>query len=117
MELNDYYHERGIVKYNGFYLSDHTSQMTKEENERNRVILGEEEMEEREIFETIDYALYKSLPVSIQLNLKDLEGNFLPNVSGELKGYNEASLYIDDYKMPLCQIRHIVLLERTKWYK
>ena len=70
-----------------------------------------------DIYEVIDYSFFKNEQVSIQLNIKDIEGNFLPDVYGFIKGYDELGIYIDHMKIPLEQIRHIVILETTKWYQ
>ncbi|MFW8053374.1 hypothetical protein [Vagococcus fluvialis] len=117
MELNSYYQDRGMMKYNGFYLSEHTSSLEKEKNNRYAVISGKDEMTLETIYEVIDYSFFKNEQVSIQLNIKDIEGNFLPDVYGFIKGYDELGIYIDHMKIPLEQIRHIVILETTKWYQ
>ena len=76
IELNDYYEDRGIVKYNGFYLSEHTADINKASTERNKVIAGRDQMSMELIFEIVDFAIYKNKRISIQLNIKDIEGNF-----------------------------------------
>lgn len=117
MELNNYYEDRGMMKYNGFYLSEHTSSLEKERNKRYGVITGKDEMSVESIYEVIDYSLFKHQQVSMQLNIKNSEGNFLPDIYGFIEGYDEANIYINKVKIPLEQIRHVLLVEISKWYK
>lgn len=67
IELNDYYEDRGIVKYNGFYLSEHTADINTASIERNKVIAGRDQMSMELIFEIVDFAIYKNKRISIQL--------------------------------------------------
>lgn len=117
MELNSYYEDRGMMKYNGFYLSEHMASLEKDRNNRYAIIAGKDEMSVEQIYELIDYALFKDKQVSIQVNVRDIEGNFMPDVYGFLNGYDETGLYINDIRIPLEQIRHVMLIETTKWYE
>ncbi len=116
MELNAYYNDRGVKKYNGFYLSEHTATLDKERNNRYATIAGKDEMSPEQLYEVIDYALFKSKEVSIQLNMKDIEGDFLPDVCGVIDGYDEVNLYVNQVAVPFNQIRHAMLLETKTWY-
>lgn len=117
MELNQYYEDRGMMKYNGFYLSEHTASLKKEITNCYAIIAGKDEMTVDQIYELIDYALFKNQQVSIQVNIKDIGGNFMPDICGFLEGYDETGLYINHIRIPLEQIRHVMLLEATKWYQ
>ena len=117
MELNQYYEDRGMMKYNGFYLSEHTASLKKERDNFYAIIAGKDEMTVDQIYEVIDYALFKDQQVSIQVNIRDIEGNFMPDVCGFLEGYDETGLYLNKTRVPLEQIRHAMLLETTKWYQ
>jgi len=117
MRLNDIYHDRGIQKYNGFFLSEHTENLTNERIHSTETILAKEQMSEELIFETIDFAIYKQKKISIQLNIRDIEGNFLEDITGMIKGYDEANIYLDTVKVPLNQIRHITTFNTKSWYK
>ena len=117
IELNDYYEDRGIVKYNGFYLSEHTADINKSSNERNKIIAGRDQMSMELIFEIVDFAIYKNKRISIQLNIKDIEGNFLEDYTGFMSGYNERCIYL--YRVPIStlQIRNTVDSDEKPWYK
>ena len=96
MELNRYYEDRGMMKYNGFYLSEHTASIENDDTNRYAVIAGKDEMTAEEMYELIDYALFKYQQVSIQLNKKDIEGDFSPDIVGFIEGYDETGLYINN---------------------
>lgn len=117
IELNRYYHDRGIQKYNGFYLSEHTGRLVEESQQAYDNCLGKESMSEDDIYSCLDEALYYDRVVAIQLNVADVEGQFMPDVVGKILGYNEDCLYINEIPIKLSQIRHISLTHLTKWYE
>ncbi len=117
MELNDYYQERGIVKYQGFFLSEHTSTLTKDEYDRYNIMQPKDELDESTIFEILNDAVTTHAHVSIQLNFRDIEGNFMPDITGQVKGHDECNIYIDDYKMRIDQVRHIEIIRFGKWFQ
>ncbi|MFW3539820.1 hypothetical protein [Vagococcus fluvialis] len=117
IELNDYYKDRGIVKYNGFYLSEHTADINKTSTERNKVIAGRHQMSMELIFEIVDFVIYKNKRISIQLNIKDIEGNFLEDYTGFVSGYDERFVYLDNVPIPITQIRSVIELDENPWYK
>ncbi|MDT2782968.1 hypothetical protein P7H41_13555 [Vagococcus fluvialis] len=117
IELNDYYKDRGIVKYNGFYLFEHTADINKTSTERNKVIAGRHQMSMELIFEIVDFVIYKNKRISIQLNIKDIEGDFLEDYIGFVSGYDERFIYLDTIPIPITQIRSIIELDEKPWYK
>lgn len=117
MRLNDIYNDRGIQKYSGFYLSEHTNKLDYSEIERNRFFEGRVQMSEELIFQIIDFAIFKNKKLSIQLNVKDIEGSFFDDVIGKVRGYDENEIFLDDIKIPISQIRNIIELEDLNWYK
>ncbi|WP_428749278.1 hypothetical protein [Vagococcus fluvialis] len=115
--MNDYYKDRGIVKYNGFYLSEHTADINKTSTERNKVIAGRDQMSMELIFEIVDFVIYKNKRISVQLNIKDIEGDFLEDYIGFVSGYDERFIYLDTIPIPITQIRSIIELDEKPWYK
>ena len=117
MKLNQYYQERGIKKYMGFYLSEHTRELKKDQEANSKINLGLEMMSFREVTEIIEISLSKNLPVSIQPNIKRIDGHgFDDNITGLIAGYSGDLLYIDETCISLNLIRHISLIEPSKWY-
>lgn len=117
MRLNDYYKDRGVQKYNGFYLSEHTSTLGRTDRERLTKHSGRDEQSEELIFEIIDNSILRHIRISIQLNIKDIEGSFLPDIEGFVTGYDEDDLYLDDVRVPITYIRSVVEVGTSSWFK
>ncbi|MBO1087125.1 hypothetical protein [Enterococcus mundtii] len=115
MRLNDYYNDRGIQKYNGFYLSEHSSEINNTNQERNKIISGKEQLTEEEIYDLINYSIYKSRKVAIQMNIKDINGNFLEEIRGFINGCKDDIIFLNSTEIPLSQIRHIRIIKNTNW--
>ncbi|HCM90192.1 MULTISPECIES: hypothetical protein [Vagococcus] len=117
MKLNNYYHDRGIQKYMGFYLSEHTREIDKENRESRRFNFGLEEMSYEAISEVIEIALVKDLPVVIQPNVKSMDNRgFRDNIMGKVLGFNGDILFLSNGQIQLDLIRHIVITPSVKWY-
>ena len=69
------------------------------------------------IFEIVDFAIYKNKRISIQLNIKDIEGDFLFDYTGFVSGYDERFVYLDNVPIPITQIRSVIELDEKTWYK
>lgn len=117
MKLNSYYHDRGIQKYVGFYLSEHTREVEKERKENHRFNFGLEEMSSEKISEMIEIALLKDLPVVIQPNIKSMDNRgFRDNIMGKVLGFDGDVLYLNNGSISMDFIRHIVISPSVKWY-
>ena len=117
MELNSYYQDRGMMKYFGFMLSEHNASMDKETAERYLVIHGKDEMDPEQIYDVLDYSIMKHEPVAIQLNIRDIEGNFLPDYEGFVRGYDDLRINVDGTFIPIGEIRHVELKQVERWFK
>lgn len=117
IRLNDIYQDRGIQKYNGFFLSEHTTSLNENDSEQSTIIPAKKQQSETLIFEIIDFAIFKNIKLAIQLNIRDIEGNFLPDVRGFVSGYDEEYLYLDDIGIPIDQIRYVVELDSKNWFE
>lgn len=117
VELNHHYHDRGIKKYMGFFLSDHTSRLHEETAKDYRVVDGRGSMSYEEINDVLNVAILKNKSVSIQINTRDNETrNFNDDIIGKLKGYTNEELFLDDIAIPMTLIRNVKLVDDTKWY-
>lgn len=117
MKLNSYYQERGVKKYMGFYLSEHTRELKKDQEANLKVNLGLEMMSFKEIAETIEISVSRHLPISVQPNIKQTDGHgFSDSIMGYVEGFSGDLLYIGDTCISLNLIRNICLIEPSKWY-
>lgn len=107
-----YYQDRGMVKWQGYYLSDHTAALKKEAHElaKRYPPKSHQSLEKRASILAEAYANHKT--VSIQLDTLDLNGNFQPDLVGKLLGYHEDTLFLDNEQfVSLSEIRHVTLLD------
>jgi len=109
------YQDRGLLKWMGFYLSDHTEIINKDKKIRSNVNLAKEQMGSEEIQEVLARSALKRLPVSIQKEARDLEGCYPDDIIGLIEGGDELGLYISGHKVGYDEIRHIELLDWHKW--
>ncbi|WP_437696745.1 hypothetical protein ACSOCI_12330 (plasmid) [Levilactobacillus brevis] len=87
---NDY-HDRGMLKWQGFFLSDHTSAIKKEAAQDIPVLRPE--MNQSEIGRILNDSWESCTKVSIQLN--QVNGNAFPvEINGYVKGYQEDKICI-----------------------
>ncbi|MDT2580450.1 hypothetical protein P7D71_21980, partial [Enterococcus raffinosus] len=69
------------------------------------------QMYPHEIQHVLEHARLKRRPVAIQLEQLDMEGKYLDDVVGMIKGYDELGIYIDDQKVDYDEIRHVELYD------
>lgn len=106
-----YYQDRGMLKWQGYYLSDHTSALNHQAEEKAHTIHRQvaPEMTSIEIDEIINHAIKKNTLISIQSNIKDDNGVFPPPISGHIRGYEDSRLFLDSGEsIELVDIRSIV---------
>lgn len=109
------YQDRKKLKWGGFFLSDHTSQLKNQDNERNFIWPAKE----RQTLEEIDRFLYmaktKSIAVSIQLEEMNTEGLYPPDITGKVLGFDDLGIYIGQEKVGYDEIRNVELASFKKW--
>ena len=101
-----YYVDRGMVKWNGYYLSDHTESAGKhsaeEAHKRNQVAMPEMTLEE--VTAIIFKAYAQNIEIRIQERRKSKEGFNSGIVTGKVKGFDESLIYIGNYEFELDNI-------------
>lgn len=87
--FRNYYHDRGMLKWQGFFLSDHTSALKKEAAQP--VPDSRPEMNQSEIGSVLSSAWESCAKVSVQLN--QVNGNGVPaELHGYVKGYKDDKI-------------------------
>lgn len=109
------YQDRGLLKWLGFYLSDHTEMLSKDKEDRKNVNLPKEQMEPEEIQKIMSHAVLKRLPVTIQKEERDINGYFPDDIVGQIDGGDELGLFISGEKVGYDEIRHIEIYDWHKW--
>lgn len=104
------YHDRGRLKWQGFYLSDHTTALNKEKTLREKKIEYRSQQTLEEISKVLLEAYTKNKTVEIQLNNLDQNDNSAGNIKTKIKGYNEDNIFIEnDRFVSIEDIRNIQL--------
>ncbi|WP_137644868.1 hypothetical protein [Lactiplantibacillus plajomi] len=102
------YHDRGIVKWQGFFLSDHTSALNKVRARERTVIQGRpvQPLSARTVI--LADAFAQGYRVKIQLATLDRNGHFYPDLIGTVSGYNATNIVLNGSTfVSLDQIRNV----------
>lgn len=102
---NDYI-DRGMMKWQGFYLSDQIENVEKVKREREQAMQQEQmpNMREEEISAVLFNAYRNHKSVEYQLKGMTVDSLYPQIVSGAVKGYAEENVYIGNTSIPLGQI-------------
>lgn len=114
------YQDRGMMKWLGFYLSEHTAEMEKDARQKQTILPRKAPMTEGEIGSILETAFIQQRPVSIQLAFLDEEGQTAADLVGLILGFEDHELFLADtngeiHLLASHEIHHISLLNPTKW--
>lgn len=90
------YHDRGMLKWQGFYLSDHTSALNKVKAEREKTTEYRPQQNLKEISQTLAKAYANNKTVEIQLNKLNKNDIIEPLIETKIKGYNDENIIIEN---------------------
>lgn len=113
--LNDVYRDRGMKKWAGFILSEHTLEQEKYEKAKKKVNLPKPQMSPEDIYTTMQQAQIKNKRIAVQREAVDIEGNYYDDVVGLLKGADSRGIYIGNERIDFDEIRHVELYFQSKW--
>lgn len=103
------YHDRGMQKWMGFYLSDHTAAIKQQQSTETATLTRKLRTQQSEtvIGELLAQAYATHKPVSIQLN--ELDGGIpQPDIVGIVSGYIDNEIVIaGTTTVPLDEIRNV----------
>lgn len=111
----DDYNDRGLLKWQGFYLSDHTEKIASNIKEEAKINTAKEQMTTEAISEVLNAAITKRKSVAIQVEERNSEGYYPNDVIGFILGHDELGIYVGDYKVNYDEIRHIEFYNSNKW--
>ncbi|MBD9365706.1 hypothetical protein IAP91_09810 [Leuconostoc mesenteroides] len=100
---NDY-HERGKIKWNGFFLSDHTSSLVKENVQRNQKPQKLPKIPLNEAQSILQYSCVNYHIVTVQQNIETTDGHLIPNVTG----FTALGVYINQQFIAFEDIRTVI---------
>ena len=109
------YDDRGMVKWAGFYLSEHTDtlndQMTREKNCPQQKM----QMDIDEIGTILSEAQRRTKEIAIQIEERDSNGYYKPDTVGVIKGFDELGIFVGNTKIGYDEIRHVAFSNDLKW--
>ncbi|MEF3327891.1 hypothetical protein [Oceanobacillus oncorhynchi] len=115
------YKDRGIMKWLGMMLSDHSEALKKEEmNDQLIEVKAKEEMTEEDIAKVLNQAFATNSPVLIQANVMR-NGNYYKDLECKVSGYGEGQihLFLKDGRGTNCsieEIRNVEFMNTLDWY-
>ena len=115
MSYGESYQDRGMVKWTGFYLSEHTDtlndQMTREKNCPQQKM----QMDIDEIGTILSEAQRRNKEIAIQIEERDSNGYYKPDTVGVIKGFDELGIFVGNTKIGYDEIRHVAFSNDLKW--
>nr|BAK55669.1 hypothetic protein [Enterococcus durans] len=109
------YEDRGIIKWQGMYLSDHTEKIASKTKETAQVNVAKTQMTTEAISEVLNKALIKRESVAIQIKERDSEGYYPNDIVGVVLGHDELGIYVGSSKVNYDEIRHVEFYHPVKW--
>lgn len=111
----DTYEDRGIKKWTGFFLSEHTAQIAKEKERSSRIYPKKRQMTENEIGQIFEFAFKNNRQVVVQLEMTDSDGKYFEDTIGFIKGFDDLGYMIGETKVHYDEIRNVELFDFKKW--
>lgn len=115
MSYGESYQDRGMVKWAGFYISEHTDtlndQMTREKNCPQQKM----QMDIDEIGTILSEAQRRNKEIAIQIEERDSNGYYKPDTVGVIKGFDELGIFVGNTKIGYDEIRHVAFSNDLKW--
>ncbi|WP_099974566.1 hypothetical protein [Lactobacillus terrae] len=113
-ELNKFfsqYQDRGMKKWQGYHLSDHTASLKKESKVRNKSVIELEQMSLEDITQILSESYVNNKIVSLQTNFINNDLHLVEEFQGKIKGYFENSVFLDSTEIQISMIRNVRLIE------
>ena len=109
------YQDRGIQKWTGFFLSEHTAQIAAIDKE-NEIIPRLSQQSQSEIEFYLERSIKYNKMLEIQLNSLTYLGNVKQHVYGTFRGMSNREIaMIGNRYIPFADIRHIKVHNFLKW--
>lgn len=105
------YHDRGMMKWQGFYLSDHTAALHKQMAKKQRHYQPKSQQTLATITNILALAYQRHRLIKLQLNQVDINDSQIPDFTAHVLGYHANRIVLDHQQLILLDdIRHVELL-------
>ncbi|BDR56466.1 DNA polymerase III subunit alpha [Xylocopilactobacillus apis] len=111
--------DRGMMRWFGFYLSDHSLAIRKQKKQEHQILAQKHhlQMSFSEIAETISLALVHQSQVIIEKNDTEIKNGEMidsAQIKGFIQGYSDDGLVVDEQEIPYQEIKYLTLYQGTK---
>lgn len=111
-EFFEKYQDRGMKKWQGFFLSDHTSVLRKDYKQRATTYPKKSEMTVEEVSSVLFKAFSDHYKVSVQRKTRNADGLYQADIVGFVQGYeDDNAIYVSNKLIDLDDINHVELLK------
>ncbi|MCK8627028.1 hypothetical protein [Fructobacillus cardui] len=101
------YHDRGKIKWNGFFLSDHTQKINQNKEDRTTLHEWLDETPVHEMQRVCQEAFVNYRSIILQLNSTTSDMTVPEPIHALIRSFNEEGLWIDKNYYPFELIRHL----------
>lgn len=115
MSMLHEYNDRKKLKWNGFYLSEHTRQLADQAVNEAFVQAAKPSLTMEEIDRILYEAILRDRSIAIQKEEVDEEGHYPPDIVGKIQGHDELGIYINGEKIHYDEIRNVEFHTFQKW--
>lgn len=109
-EFFKHYRDRGMKKWAGFFLSDHTSSIAGQRARESVVYQPKPELSAAENSSLLLKAYENNYQVRVQVKKVDAEGHFLPDIVAFVVGISEDGILLGSQLVHLDEINHVEIL-------
>lgn len=106
------YHDRGMMKWQGMFLSEHTTALKQEEAAANQVVYRHEQMEINKKTELLYFAFSHVKVVLVQVGEINLGWNQQERVIGIVNGFDEGNVFIDGKPYDIDEIEYVEIYKK-----
>lgn len=111
MFFDNYYHDRGKMKWQGFYLSDHTAALNRQTKQRNHQNKLRPQQSDEEITKFLMQSFSYNQVIKVQLNFFDTDHELKDDLTGVVSGYDDDLYYLDNgQKFHFGDVRNIAVI-------
>ena len=105
------YQDRGMKKWAGFYLSDHTAKINQDKKRRDTVYVKKKPMSQEDIRAMLLKSFGGHRKVSVQLKDLSIDNDLQADIVGFVEGYQEDTAIVSGNLVLIEDINHIEFIE------
>lgn len=101
------YQDRGMKKWAGFFLSDHSLKINKDNQKRRTVYCKKSPMTQNEIRKSLMKSFAEHRQIAVQIKEITEDNQVKPNIIGFVEGYQGDAAIISNHFVNINDINHI----------